>query len=222
MSDKALSFLEKTKAAWVEAVNHTVGPSKSSALSWKSLPSIVSALKPFLGPNYSHGHLPTGGGMDFIHVESSRERGCLEIRISEHSAYVMRPRSLVLEYIEQAPAESFLLLELDELSALKINDEADEYAASKGVQDLVEIPPDDYRDRSIWDRGFLGYDDAGDEIPLPAGTRLVSRWMRGKVLIVVKGSLWNGTPATYNGVHNTMSAADIRSTIEEALKRRGV
>jgi hypothetical protein len=43
------------------------------------------------------------------------------------------------------------------------------------------------------------------------------RWLQGKVLLVAKGSLWNSVPATYDGRHNGMTAAEIRRTIERSL-----
>jgi serine/threonine-protein kinase len=78
------------------------------------------------------------------------------------------------------------------------------------------VAPADYVSREIWDRGFL-HDENGDEIPIPDNARLVMRLLQGKVLLVAKGSLWNSDPATYDGRHNTMTAAQIRRIIERSL-----
>jgi hypothetical protein len=64
-----------------------------------------------------------------------------------------------------------------------------------------------------------GPDENGDEIPVPDDARLTVRWLRGKVLLVAKGSLWNGDPAAYDGRHNGMTAAQIRITIERSLAK---
>lgn len=72
-------------------------------------------------------------------------------------------------------------------------------------------------ERYVWDAGHFGYDEDEGEIPLPDEARLVVRWFNGKVLFVSKGSMWNGTPATYDGRHDSMSAAEIRAIIETSL-----
>ena len=220
-SDNQQKFHAKISSKWIETIHDVIGPSKPSSITWNTCASIISALKPFMGPNFGHGHYPVGGGMDFMDVVASNEPDCIEIHLSERSIDVMKPRSLTLEYIEQAPAESFLFLELDELPLVKIDDNTDEYAEAKGCQYLIELRPGEYEARSVWDRGFLGHDEYGKEIPLPQDTRLVSRWLRGKVLLVVKSSLWNASPSTYTGIHNKTSSTVIRAAIEKALNQHG-
>jgi hypothetical protein len=90
-----------------------------------------------------------------------------------------------------------------------------------GVQrseELVEVAPAEYVSRDAWDRGFLGHDENGDEIPIRDDARLTVRWLQGKVLLVAKGSLWNSDPANYDGRHNGMTAAQIRTTIERSAR----
>jgi hypothetical protein len=88
---------------------------------------------------------------------------------------------------------------------------------NKSGEELVEVAPAEYVRRDALELGFLGHDENGDEIPIPDGARPIVRWLRGKVLLVAKGSLWNGDPANYNGRHNGMTAAQIRTTIERSL-----
>ena len=97
--------------------------------------------------------------------------------------------------------------------------DSDAEHAEQSSEELVEVAPAEYVSRDIWDRGFLDHDENGDEIPIPDGARLAVRWLRGKVLLVAKESLWNGVPATYDGRHNGMTAAQIRTTIERSLAK---
>jgi hypothetical protein len=212
-------FHQKTRATWVTAINEVGGPASPSSMTWRGLDAIMAALTPFVGPAYSHAHLPTGGGMDFLTVAPSHERGCLEFEVSERMVYLMKPRALTLERIDLAPAESFLILELDELRPSGVYERRDDGRYERSSEELVEIEAGEYLDREIWDRGFLDIDEDGREVPIPRSARLMVRWFRGKVLIVVKGSLWNGTAATYDGRHNKMSAAQIREVIERSILR---
>ena len=84
---------------------------------------------------------------------------------------------------------------------------------------MLELAPSEYVERYVWDQGHLGYDESSREIPLPDDARLMTRWFDGKILFVTKGSMWNGTPATYDGRHDTMSAEQIRAMIERALPK---
>ena len=84
----------------------------------------------------------------------------------------------------------------------------------------MEIRPGDYRPRSLWDEGNLGYDERGRELPLPKEARLVIRWFGGGVLIVAKGSIWNGIAATYDGRHDRMTPAEVREAIQGCLDNR--
>jgi hypothetical protein len=103
------------------------------------------------------------------------------------------------------------------------NDTVDVNFVAFATFSMVEILPHERGEgldnRLIWDRGFLDHDENGDEIPIPRHARLTVRWLQGKVLLVAKGSLWNSDPATYDGRHNGMTAAQIRSTIERSLRQ---
>jgi hypothetical protein len=175
---------------------------------------IKEALQPFMGSNRNHAHLPTGGGFDFTHVENSAEVGCLSFTVEEQMADIVRPRSLTLEYFPAAPHQSFLLLELDGLVASGVNNYSSDHK-----EEVVEYPRGTYLNRDLWERGYLRHDENGREIPLPPESRLVTRWLDGKILIVAKGSLWNGDAGTYDGRHNAMTAFQIREIIERALRQ---
>lgn len=220
MPTSVSGFHTKTRTAWTSAVNTIVGDTGASTVIWTDLAGILKALEPFLGPNFAHGHLPTGGGMDFHRVAPARESGFIELSFGERAAYVMKPRALRLEHIAADPAESFLLLELADAAALPVENERAQDVEPHGSQEYVELHDGTRLPRSVWDRGFLRYDANGDEVPLPSDARRVVRWFRGSVLWVVKGSLWNGSQRTYDGVHATMTPAQIRQVIEAGIAHR--
>jgi hypothetical protein len=223
-------FLEKfhveRRAAWIAAIN-SVNPGHASTVKWESLQSIQNALEPFMGHASNHGHFPTGGGLDFLSVASSNERGCLEFSVGESVAYVAKPKRLVLERIGQAPAESFLILDLAQLAPSGVYQTSEEESVSERTslrrqsqEELVELSPGKYLDRGVWDEGNLGYDESGHEIPLPESARLIVRWLRGRILFVCKGSMWNGDPSTYDGRHDRMTDREIRQLIERSIAAR--
>lgn len=218
-------FHEESRAMWDATITAVAGPGAGSKVVWRDKKAIAAALAPFMGQAKNHAHFPTGGGHDFLDVRASAEPGCLEFKVSEGTAYVMKPRKLTLERLD-SEGNSFLLLELDELEPSGVYDRDDDDDddrndrdddEDRGSEELLELSPGEYVDRSQWDRGFLGYDADGDEIPFPNDARVVVRWFRGKVLFVGKGSLWNGDPGTYDGRHDRMTVAQIRRVIERSL-----
>ena len=215
-------FHQRTLAAWIAAVD-LVDPAQAQTLIWSSSTEIIEALGPFMGRNFNHAHLPTGGGNDILRVQRSTEVGCLDLVLSERHIYRVRPDRLILERIASDPGESFLLLELANLAPSDVYEDEDDThediarRLAYGQEEVVELAPGDFARRSIWDDGALGHDERGREIPLPDTARLVTRWFGGKILFVSKGSLWNGDPGTYDGRHNRAQSSDIRSVIERSL-----
>lgn len=209
-------FKEQVLQFWTTAIANVAGNNPPLSETWRGIDSIRTALQPFMAENRNHAHLPTGGGMDMRSVHNSVEPGCLEFGIGEQSAWVVKPESLILENFPESPIDSFLLLELAELQPSGIYEQR-ETKRAEFVEELVELRRGDYVERGVWDNGFYGHDEEGREIPLPDESRLVNRWLKGKILIVAKRSLWNSTPETYDGRHNAMKAIDIRMYITEVL-----
>lgn len=212
------TFKERVLQFWTAAITNVAGNNPPMSATWRGTDSICTVLRPFMAESGNHAHLPTGGGMDIEGVDYSVEPDCLEIRIGQQSAWVIKPESLVLEYFPESPIDSFMLLELTELQASGVY-EQQETKRLQYVERLVEPSPGSYVERDVWDNGFFGYDEQGDEIPLPDESRLVNRWLRGNILIVAKGSRWNNIPATYDGRHNAMKAVDIRKIIADMSVR---
>lgn len=204
----------KNRDLWTAALEALPGPRPVSA-TWEGIDHILAILEPFAACGCNHFLLPTGGGMDIVSVRPSREPGCIELVVRERTAYVVRPRRLTLECFPMAPLESFLLLELDELEPSRVYEKLFRLS-----EELVEVGVD-YVERSHWDEGTLGEDEHGRPKPLPDDARLIMRFLSGKVMVVSKGSIWNGVPATYDGRHSNMEAVEIRHQIAEVLAQLG-
>lgn len=205
------TFFEEEAKNWCSAFSDLSWNGKTSK-SWTGSTEVGTVLNQFLGRNLGHAHYPTGGGLDWLKAGPSRERDCLAVWVSEKMLDIFRPSRMVAEYFPQAELESFLLIELEQLDALE-----EKTPSSEPRQEFLELTEKGYVDRSIWDQGFLEIDENGDEIPLPDDARLVTRWLQGKILLVAKGSIWNGDPTTYDGRHNNMSSAQIQAAIEKSM-----
>lgn len=221
-------FHQRARAQWDSAVASIASPSDPRTKVWRGVRNITDALTPLMGEGRNHAHLPTGGGQDFEAVRLSSEPGCLEFRVGRRTGYVVKPKSLTLERID-SPGNSFLLLALDELEPSGVyhvepdededHEEINRRRLDRGSEEVLELGPGQYEDRNLWDRGFLGYDQDGREQPMPDEARIVVRFFRGSILFVSKGSLWNGSPRTYDGEHDGLTPDLIRAAIEGALEQ---
>lgn len=202
-------FHEKSRAAWIQAIIGTVGVSPPETSEWTTATAIQNVLSSVVTNTSNHLLLPTGGGQDIDSVSQSVEKGCIDLMVGR-VAYRLKPNRLVLKWIDGHQAESFLLLEADNLAPA-----VDQNAT--GSEEVVDLGGGEYIDRSAWDNGHRGYDQQGREIPFPQGARLVVRWLGGKFLLLCKGSLWNGDPGTYDGRHAKMTADQIRDIILRSI-----
>lgn len=211
-------FPTRARADWVRSISTVIGTPPASSTTWQRRGDIVNALSPIMGSNRNHAHLPGGGGMDIDGIAVSHEAGCLDLLRGRRTLYRVKPRQLILEWIESDPAESFFLLELDELG---LSGAYPEYEEDEGrtrrrtTEEYVETGDGELYERSAWDDGTTP-----DGEPLPSDAKLVVRFLRGKVMFVTKGSIWNGSPATYDGRHANMTATQIRTIIESVITRR--
>lgn len=217
MSTERDEFLEQVLQVWTTAITDVSSNIQPTSQTWRELDHIRNVLLPFMGENRNHAHLPSGGGMDMRSINISHEPNCLEFGIGDQFVWIMKPTSLTLEYISESPIDSFLLLELAALKPSGVYDKK-EGENERFSEELVELTQGKYVDRYIWDQGYLDLDENGHEIPFPSDSRVATRWLKGKVLIVAKGSLWNGTSGTYDGRHNEMTAFDIRKIITDSLQ----
>ena len=208
-------FHDECRMNWTAAVRKVAGDPPTSTTTWRGIADIVRVLKPFMGTNHNHAHLPTGGGCDITRASASPEEGCLDLWTSGRHAYVVKPKRLTLEFVEADPSESFLLLELSRLKPSDVYEDIDR----RGKEELLDVDGE-YLDYGVWDRGFLRHDSNGHEVPIPRDARTVSRLFRGRIIFVAKSSFWNGTPETYDGEHDQLTNDQIRGVVKTLVARR--
>jgi serine/threonine-protein kinase len=206
-----LKFKMECRLKWLTALQ-SLGSAPPTQAVWTGVHNIAAVVQPFAASGCNHVLLPSGGGMDVISVVPSSEHDCIELVLSKRSAYVMKPERLILRHFPDAPLESFLLLELQNLAPSGIYSQL-----TRGSEELVELDSENYIERSYWDEGTYGSDSSGNPRPLPAHARLIVRWFGGKAMMLSKGSIWNGVPATYDGRHSRMTADEISKQINDVL-----
>lgn len=213
-------FQIRARTNWTAAINQFASGNQS--LAWTGLSDIVRVLEPFMGSNANHSHLPTGGGFDFRSVRFSTESGCLDFEVGTRLSITAKPKQLRLERIAGDPAEFFMLLELDDLGTTGVYD-AEQDAGNREYrqEEVVDIGGGNYVRRNGVDDGYY-YDRNGTGRDLPDNYRQIVRLLNGQIMLVTKGSIWNGAPSTYSGAHDCMFAGDIRGAIERVIRRRAV
>ena len=205
-------FCEQNKRDWAAAITTTFGDAPPTSAMWDRPDIYPAVLSAFMGQNLNHTHLPRGGGLDMQSVANSHEAGCMEFSTIPSVADVFCPGKLYFEFFEKSPGNSFFLLENRVLKPSGI------YDTKYTSEEVIELSPGQYEDRSYIDQGHLGHDSSGQEIPLPDSYRRISRELAaGQFLVIAKQSLWNLDPGTYDGRHNKMTHDEIRQCIQAGL-----
>lgn len=209
IDDSMIEFQQRSREAWVAAVARTVGAVPPDHSEWTDLLDMEKVLRPFLVGGIGHAHLPCRGTLQFSSVTLSGEDDCLEIGLDARSMVVLKPRTLRLEHVAGAPAESFLLIECADLRpALR--------GSPTGIEEVCDLGAGEYLERHHWDSNtFQGRDEEGEVAtrPLPEDAKLVRRILRGNVLLVCKGSRWNRSLQTGTGQHAGLPVEQIRDII---------
>lgn len=208
-------FHKRSRSEWIAKIDRITN-SGDATLSWQRVDDIVRTLEPFMGSSKNHAHLPRGGGFDFLSVAIGKEPGCIEFGIFTGTTVVVKPRRLVLERIAADPAESFLMLELDDLEPSGSNQEDRERSILRRQEETIEVSRGEYVGRAGYDDGYL-VDSRGYERELPEDARPVLRLLNGQIMFVTKGSIWNGSSRTYSGLHDGMTTVQIRAVIQQII-----
>lgn len=210
MTDTMLEFQRLSRQAWEAAIAATVGPVAPDRAEWSELLDIDAVLRPFLAGGISHAHLPYRGTLQFSSATPSTiEGGCLEIGLDAKSLVVFRPKTLRLEHVADAPAESFILIECADLKPVI-------GGSPTGIEEVCDLRDGDYIERHHWDsQTYEAQDEEEGTItrPLPEDAKLVRRILRGTVMLVCKGSRWNCSLQTGTGEHAGLDADRIREII---------
>lgn len=193
---------------WNFISKYLFGESSPESCKWSNVNKIVDILN-VIGtlPAFNHMLFSDMGGLDFYKAELANEVGCINIYDTLGYCNVVKPKCLYYETFKNNVPWNYFLLEFDGLLPIINNDEQNrEY--------LVEDYPAHYVSASYQQYGVYDY-DSGE--PLPEGYRVVTRYIKGKILIVLKVGPYNCIPATYDGRHGMCSAAEFREYIEKMI-----
>lgn len=164
---------------------------------------IVSALNVLSHSSALNHMMFSRGGLDFTGAELVNEPGFIYI-YCDGFINLLKPRALYLETFED-PRWNYYLLEAEEVDPIP-----DIYVSQCGEQELIEDKPAHYVDASCWVYKVYDYDSG---IPLPPGAKLVTRYSKGKFLIVMKSGPYNHIQQTYDGRHACMSNEELKAYI---------
>jgi len=168
--------------------------------------------------NINHMFFPYGGGLDLTGAKHSVEQGCIELNAGT-LAYVCRPKELTFYAVENEPDWMYFRLDTDPLKDSGVYEEIAEDALS---EELTEAAPGEYADRGVWDYGYYVYDDSGKEEMLRKDARVVTRILRGSIVIFCKASWYNLVRGpefdAYNAIHQKYTAEEFNQLIKKLAR----
>jgi len=195
---------------WNFINRYLFGEHRPESVVWSDLTSILHVLNA-VGTLRAFNHMlfSDHGGLDFAFAEPAAEEGCICITDDFGCARIGKPACLHLETFGGDYVWSYFLLELAPLEPIfQIPEDCRREC-------LVEDFPGHYVSARDSMYGVYDYDTG---VPLPEGWRRVERYSDAKFLIVLKGSPYNGIPATYDGRHGQCGSAQFRAYMEYLRK----
>lgn len=205
-------FHDKDKAQasdWNFLNKQLFGSNSPESSTWRSADKIVEVLNIVgMTPAYNHMLFSDQGGLDFSRAELASEAGCINLYDIRGTCFIVKPKCLYYEGFNDNYRWNYFLLEMDKLNPIfEENDRiSHEY--------LVEDTPAHYVSASYAQYGVYDYDT---KVPLPEGYRIVSRYIKGKFLIVMKNGPYNRIGGTYDGRHGLCSNLDFRNYINNLI-----
>ena len=158
---------------------------------------------------FNHMLFSDHGGLDFKVAERATEDGCICIADTLGFLYVAKPEFLCLETFGEDYVWSYFLLQFSPLEPILEDKECGH------AEYLVEDKPGHYVSGKDSVYGVYDY-ETGEKFP--EGYRNVIRYLAGTFLIVLKGSPYNGIPATYDGRHGQCDRETFRRYMEYLRK----
>jgi hypothetical protein len=215
-------FLQRNAREWERAIASL--DLRSMALAeWDRAEDMLPVLQTVMQPDLCHAYLPGGGGYSFFGVRLSREQGCIEFKAAPNFWHLAKPVRLTLSIFADDPVQTFLLIELGGLAmAGEYERDRRERLLLSGKENVVRLPPGEYMTLDTWETNAQHDDDDDDDERSASnseGAATVVRWLGGQILAVAKASIWNSSSRTYMGLHNNLSAAEIKQIIDACLQQ---
>lgn len=174
---------------------------------WEKPQEIITVLNQIGSvPSVNHLFFPDGGGQDLLGAAEANESGLISLDCDGTNYYV-KPESLSFESFGD-PEDyqwSYFRLALSPIPATGTYKDFDK--AAHVAEELLELSPGEYVNRSSWDEGEY------DGEPLPKEARVIVRLLRGSVVIFQKSSFYNQLPAAYLAPHNKVDSERFRQEV---------
>lgn len=167
---------------------------------WDNIEDIVNVLR-LLGKYESLNHMffPDCGGLDLTSAAISYETDCIEL-ICDGLIYIVKPKKLSFEFINDETEWNYFLLETDILKPI-VQQEQDEYS-----EEFYETSPAQY----ISLEEFENMPKADIDRIKP---RHICRYLKGSFVFFHKDSIYNQKVSKYSGEHDKMSSNDFHDAI---------
>jgi hypothetical protein len=164
---------------------------------WGGIDEIVDILQQ-IGEvdNTNHMFCPGGGGFDLTGAGRAGEVGCIEL-LTAGAARIIKPAKLSFHAFGSDPLWYYFRLENKRLEPTDVYE-----SVSGNSEELCELSPGEYVDRSYWDEGYYDSDENGYLESLPEEARPVVREFGGSFVIFGKYSTYNLDNSTYDGRHD--------------------
>jgi len=175
--------------------------------SWRSKSAIIDVLNA-IGTSQAYNHMmfSGNGGLDFQYASEAPEKGFIEIHAGGY-CHIVKPKILYFESFYQH-WWNYFMLELDEVDPILAHG-ITEYEV------LVEDTPGQYV--STESEPYKVYDyDSGK--PLPENYRIVCRYLKGKLLFVIKNGPYNAINGTYDGRHGLCNHDEFRKYTQKLIE----
>ena len=228
-------MVTKGLKSW-EIMNAGVAGKPLEKVIWTDVTKIIEVLD-YIGKHQAPNHtfMPSGGGLDLVGAHISHESGLVELNF-DGSPKLVKPESLTFYAIGDNPEWWYFRLETSKFSPTKVYDyykDAEdseliawsqekqiEWSMQFSGEELLEVSPGNYMDRSYWEAYNLGEDENGYTIPLPPEARVITRKFNGGAFVIFsKFSLYNSVPSTYDARHNRMNDKEFRQYVEAIVEK---
>lgn len=207
-------FRIKNLQQWEKKLKELFPDGMPKEMSWVGKESIISVLNKIGAvPSLNHLLFPSGGGLDLTGAKHSSENNCIELCFGD-SVEIVKPISLTFNSFDADLEWAYFRLETEGLEPSGVY----ETKSDLSYEEVTELTPGHYVSYSVWEYGYYGYDENGNEKKLPSTARVISRSFGGAYLIIAKTCKYNQIPATYDGRHNRMTAERFRQEIAKVAK----
>jgi hypothetical protein len=208
-------------AEWNNVLNEIFDGKTPQDSEWYDVHSISVILNRLGIDQLNHMFLPSGGGMDLAGAKLSNEPGCIELISDGGNFMVLKPKKLSFYWFGKDNIEwAYFRIETARLEPSGVYDDYDtEFFRQFQLEEVTELKPGKYVDRSVYDAGYYGYDENGEK-PLPDEARTVARIFSGDFVIFPKLSFYNiDLSDPYDARHNKMTANEFKQYVEKIISK---